>query len=146
MLCLNHYIYSEKWKLTSETCLQKLLVEHSTICVTVEYICTNSVVTVSTINSYSASHDNWCTGTLWNRVITAQCEGMGEVGLARHEPALLPPCPSIRALCYSNCQRSTQIASHLLLKAMRTFWESFHNQSITRTSCRHKAIMNYMFQ
>ena len=33
---------------------------------------------------------------------------MGEVGSARYEPALLPPCPSIRALCYSNCQRSTQ--------------------------------------
>ena len=60
------------------------------------------------INSYSASHDNWCTATLWNRIMTAQCEGMGEVGLARYEPALLPPCPSIRALCYSNCQRSTQ--------------------------------------
>ena len=55
-------------------------------------------------NSYSASHDNWCTGTLWNRVITAQCEGMGEVGSARYEPALLPPCPSIRVLSYSNCQ------------------------------------------
>ena len=41
-------------------------------------------------------------------VITAQCEGMGEVGSARYEPALLPPCPSIRVLCYSNCQRSTQ--------------------------------------
>ena len=60
------------------------------------------------INSYSASHDNWCTATLWNRIMTAQCEGMGEVGSARYEPALLPPCPSIRALCYSNCQRSTQ--------------------------------------
>ena len=60
------------------------------------------------INSYSASRGNWCTATLWNRVITAQCEGMGEVGSARYEPALLPPCPSIRALCYSNCQRSTQ--------------------------------------
>ena len=59
-------------------------------------------------NSYSASHDNWCTATLWNRIMTAQCEGMGEVGSARYEPALLPPCPSIRALCYSNCQRSTQ--------------------------------------
>ena len=59
-------------------------------------------------NSYSASHGNWCTETLWNRVITAQCEGMGEVGSARYEPALLPPCPSIRVLSYSNCQRSTQ--------------------------------------
>ena len=60
------------------------------------------------INSYSASHDNWCTATLWNRIMTEQCEGMGEVGSARYEPALLPPCPSIRALCYSNSQRSTQ--------------------------------------
>ena len=59
------------------------------------------------INSYSASHDNWCTVTLWNRIMTAQCEGMGEVGSARYEPALLPPCPSIRVLGYSNCQRST---------------------------------------
>ena len=59
------------------------------------------------INSYSASHDNWCTATLWNRIMTVQCEGMGEVGSARYEPALLPPCPSIRALSCSNCQRST---------------------------------------
>ena len=56
------------------------------------------------INSYSASHDNWCTGTLWNRIMTAQCEGKGEVGLARYEPVLLPPCPSIRVLSYINCQ------------------------------------------
>ena len=56
------------------------------------------------INSYSASHDNWCTATLWNRIMTARCEGMGEVGSARYEPALLPPCPSIRVLSYSNCQ------------------------------------------
>ena len=55
-------------------------------------------------NSYSASHDNWCTATLWNRIMTAQCKGMGEVGSARYEPALLPPCPSIRVLSYSNCQ------------------------------------------
>ena len=58
-------------------------------------------------NSYSASHDNWCTVTLWNRIMTAQCEGMGEVGSGRYEPALLPPCPSIRVLSYINCQRST---------------------------------------
>ena len=57
-----------------------------------------------TFNSYSASHDNWCTATLWNRIMTAQCEGMGEVGSARYEPALLPPCPSIRVSSYSNCQ------------------------------------------
>ena len=28
-------------------------------------------------NSQSASHDNWCTRTLLNRIITAQWEGMG---------------------------------------------------------------------
>ena len=39
--------------------------------------------------------------------IDAQWEGMGDVGSARYEPALLPPCPTIRALSYSNCQRST---------------------------------------
>ena len=61
------------------------------------------------VNSYSASHDNWCTATLWNRIMTAQCEGMGEVGSARYEPALLPPCPSIRVLSYSNRQ---EIHSH----------------------------------
>ena len=45
------------------------------------------------INSYSASHDNWCTATLWNRIMTAQCEGMGEVGSARYEPATTSPMP-----------------------------------------------------
>ena len=55
-------------------------------------------------NMQSASHDNWCTETLLNRVITAQWEGMGDVGSARYEPALLPPYPTIRVLSYSNCQ------------------------------------------
>ena len=67
----------------------------------------NSVINgikMNGINSYSASHDNWCTATLWNRMMTAQCKGMGEVGSARYEPALLPPCQSIRVLSYSNCQ------------------------------------------
>ena len=32
----------------------------------------------------------------------AQWEGMGDVGPARYEPALLPPCPTIRILSYSN--------------------------------------------
>ena len=34
--------------------------------------------------------------------IDAQREGMGNVGSARYEPALLPPCPTIRVLSYSN--------------------------------------------
>ena len=34
--------------------------------------------------------------------IDAQWEGMGDVGSARYESALLPPCPTIRVLSYSN--------------------------------------------
>ena len=34
--------------------------------------------------------------------IDAQWEGVGDVGSARYEPALLPPCPTIRVLNYSN--------------------------------------------
>ena len=34
--------------------------------------------------------------------IDAQREGMEDVGSARYEPALLPPCPTIRVLSYSN--------------------------------------------
>ena len=34
--------------------------------------------------------------------VDAQWEGMGDVGLVRYEPALLPPCPTIRVLSYSN--------------------------------------------
>ena len=45
--------------------------------------------------------------------IDAQWEGMGDVGSARYEPALLPPCPTIRALSCSiiNCPRSTHSIS-----------------------------------
>ena len=32
----------------------------------------------------------------------AQWEGMGDVGSARYELALLPRCPTIRVLSYSN--------------------------------------------
>ena len=45
--------------------------------------------------------------TLLIMTITAQWEGMGDVGSARHELALLLLCPTIKVLNYSNCQRST---------------------------------------
>ena len=69
--------------------------------------------TMPNFNSYSASHDNWYTGTL---LITAQWEGMGDVGSVRYEPALLPPCPTIRVLNYSNCQRSTHSISKWIFR------------------------------
>ena len=34
--------------------------------------------------------------------IDAQWEGMVDVGSSMYEPALLPPCPTIRVLSYSN--------------------------------------------
>ena len=34
--------------------------------------------------------------------IDAQWEGRGNVGSARYEPALLPPCQTIKVLSYSN--------------------------------------------
>ena len=43
-------------------------------CSSKEYNHTPSLI----LNSYSASHDNWCTETPWNRIITAQSEGMGK--------------------------------------------------------------------
>ena len=54
--------------------------------------------------------------------MTAQCEGMGEVGSARYELALLPPCPSIRVLSYSNCQeihsrQQTGLAVQVLIES-----------------------------
>ena len=35
-------------------------------------------------------------------IIDAKWEGIGDVGSVRYEPALLPPCPTIRVLSYSN--------------------------------------------
>ena len=40
--------------------------------------------------------------TVLAATIDAQWEGMGDVGSARYEPALLTPCPTIRVLSYSN--------------------------------------------
>ena len=40
-----------------------------------------------------------------------QLEGMWEVGSARYEPALLPPCSTIRDLSCRNCRRSTHSIS-----------------------------------
>ena len=34
--------------------------------------------------------------------IDAQWEGMGDVGSAKYKPTLLPPCPTVRVLSYSN--------------------------------------------
>ena len=43
------------------------------------------------------------TGTPLTRIITAQWEGIGDVGSTRYKPALHPTCPTIRVLSYRNC-------------------------------------------
>ena len=54
--------------------------------------------------AYTSSSPNACNLSLTVLVATidAQWEGMGDVGSVRYEPALLPPCPTMRVLSYSN--------------------------------------------
>ena len=47
-------------------------------------------------------HNDVLTLTVLVATIDAQWEGMGDVGSARYEPALLPPCPTMSVLSYSN--------------------------------------------
>ena len=106
-LLMNFTYYFILWNIEKITNIYKSLHTTLQVCHKMRKLSRrHSLVTVQ-----SASHDNWCTGTLLNRVITAQWEGMGDVGSARYEPALLPPCPIIRVLSYSNWQRSTHSIS-----------------------------------
>ena len=41
--------------------------------------------------------------------IDAQWKGIGDVGSARYEPALLPPCPTIRVLSYVVTSKFSEI-------------------------------------
>ena len=51
---------------------------------------------------YRLSAYHSLTLTVLVATIDAQWEEMGDVGSARYESALLPPCPTIRVLSYSN--------------------------------------------
>ena len=48
------------------------------------------------------THPRLTLTVLVTTIIYAQWEGMGDVGSARYELALLPPCPTIRVVRYSN--------------------------------------------
>ena len=54
------------------------------------------------IQIYSGITSGKLTLTLLFATIDVQWEGIGDVGSARYEPALLPPCSTIRVLSYSN--------------------------------------------
>ena len=69
----------------------------------IDYSCYNNLVTDE--NRRASISVDWYQGltlTVLVATIDAQWEGMGDVGSARYEPALLPPCPTIRVLSYSN--------------------------------------------
>ena len=62
-------------------------------------------ISFTSMGYHSQDHFSLCaTLTLKVLVMTidAQWEGVGDVGSARYEPALLPPRPTIRVLSYSN--------------------------------------------
>ena len=48
------------------------------------------------------NYSDLLTLTVLVATIDAQWEGMGDVGSARYELALLPPCPTIGVLSYGN--------------------------------------------
>ena len=76
------------------------------------YMCVNIVYVQCLMILYlSSSYSKTLAGHIWYfpffvHVIFERCEvfveGMGDVGSARYEPVLLPPCPTIRVLSYSN--------------------------------------------
>ena len=71
-------------------------------CSTKESLCTlHSSAFIHTVQSHFFQIYH-LTLTVLVATIDAQWEGMGDVGSARYEPALLPPCLTIRVLSYSN--------------------------------------------
>ena len=70
-------------------------------------MCDNSRVLAEVTGSHKHMVKHQPTPTLLTltvliATIDAQWEGMGDVGSARYELALLPPCLTIRVLSYSN--------------------------------------------
>ena len=57
--------------------------------------------------------------------IDAQWEGMGDVGSARYEPALIPPCPTIRVSSYS------KLVNFQKFSTLRVNVHTYHSQTNT---------------
>ena len=72
------------------------------MCWNVVRITLASVQVDSQVNGISLKNCLYLTLKVLVTTIDAQWEGMGDVGLAKYEPALLPPCPTIMVLSYSN--------------------------------------------
>ena len=81
------------------------------VSVSVKGLCVQHLLFANPLTCHVTTVD--ALGHIFNRIglITAQWEGIGDVGSARYELALLPPCPTIRVLSHSSCQRSTHYMS-----------------------------------
>ena len=65
----------------------------------------NTLLTVNATNNVQVTATEFLFSLTLKVLVTtidAQWKGMGDVGSARYEPALLPPYPTIRVLSYSN--------------------------------------------
>ena len=80
------------------------IVATSTLRVITMHLCEEETTTCNDLRPWDRTPNSLMVLTLEVLVATidAQWEGMGDVGSARYEPALLPPCPTIRVLSYSN--------------------------------------------
>ena len=87
------------------------------------------------INSLSASHDNWCTGTTFKQGNHSTVGGDGDVGLARYEPALHPSSSTIWVLRCSNCRRSTHSSSRAWQSISVNVMQSFSNSTYSFCFC-----------
>ena len=67
--------------------------------------------------------------------------GDGEVRSARYEPALVPPCPSIKVLSYSNCQRSSHSMSKWMLKNFSTLRINIYASFVQGLLSLHHLVM-----
>ena len=81
--------------------------------------------------------------------------GDGDVGSVRYEPALLPPCPTIRVLSCNNCRRSTdsiskwifrklavKVLNHAKYNFSALFWTHtvLHKMAHHMLGCRHSKL------
>ena len=80
----------------------KLLLSVDTSDLRAVYYIISSCYVICIISAYETRGYNRLTLKVLVATIDAQWEGMGDVGSARYEPALLPPCPTIRVLSHSS--------------------------------------------
>ena len=79
----------------------------------------------------------------FNRIRTEQWEGMGDVGSARYEPTLLPPCPTIRVLSYNKCQEIHSLLFWVNFQKFTTLTLKVKAQQLTRLFYQYLYLLNW---